>query len=40
MSNDEADKLMDTFEKWDAKQARSSFVHRMERKLARKERRN
>ena len=39
MSNDEADALMDTFEKWDAKHARSSFVHRMERKLRRKERR-
>jgi hypothetical protein len=39
MSNEEAEALMESFEKWDAKQARSSFVHRMERKLRRKERR-
>jgi hypothetical protein len=39
MSNDEADALMETFERWDAKHARSSFVHRMERKLRRKEQR-
>jgi hypothetical protein len=38
MSNDEADELMNTFEKWDEKHARSNFVHRMERKLRRKER--
>lgn len=38
MSNEEADALMDEFEKWDAKHARKHFIHRMERKLGRKER--
>lgn len=40
MSNDEAENLMESFEKWDAKHARSSFIHRMERKLNRKEKRS
>ena len=39
MSNEEVEALMESFEKWDAKHARSNFVHRMERKLRRKERR-
>lgn len=37
MSNDEAEALMDDFEKWDAKHAKQDFIHRMERKLNRKE---
>ncbi|MEI8338554.1 MAG: hypothetical protein WCF91_01340 [bacterium] len=36
MSNDEAEKLMEDFEKWDTKQARYSFIKRMERKFQRK----
>ncbi len=36
MSDEEAEALMDKFEKWDAKQAKHSFIHRMERKLGRK----
>ena len=38
MSNEEAEQLMDTFEKWDEKHARHNFITRMERKLNRKER--
>jgi len=38
MSSEEAEKLMDAFEKWDAKHAKHDFIHRMERKLHRKER--
>lgn len=38
MSNEEIDKLMESFEKWDNKQAKQSFLHRMERKMHRKER--
>ena len=38
MSNEEADELMDSFErKWKAKQKRD-FIGRMERKLSHKER--
>lgn len=38
MSNEEAEELMDDFEKkWDAKQKRD-FIYRMERKLSHKER--
>lgn len=37
MTNEEAEQLMDSFERWDAKHARQSFIHRMERKLGRKE---
>ena len=37
MSNEEAENLMETFEKWDAKRAKHEFIHRMERKLRRKE---
>lgn len=38
MSNEEIDAIMENFEKWDAKHARQDFLHRMERKLNRKER--
>jgi hypothetical protein len=38
MSIDEAEALMDNFEKWDSKHAKQAFIHRMERKLGRKER--
>ena len=38
MSNEEADRLMETFEKWDMKHAKSDFINKMERKLTRKER--
>jgi hypothetical protein len=37
MSIEEADVLMAEFEKWDNKQAKQEFIHRMERKLSRKE---
>jgi len=37
MSDEEAEALVDRFEKWDAKQAKHSFISRMERKLSRKE---
>jgi len=38
MSNEEAEALMEQFEKWDAKHAKHDFIRRMERKLVRKER--
>jgi hypothetical protein len=38
MSNEEVEALMNQFEKWDAKHAKHNFIHRMERKLDRKER--
>lgn len=38
MSIEEADGLMENFEKWDVKHAKQDFLHRMERKLSRKER--
>ena len=38
MSNDEVEALMNQFEKRDAKHAKHDFIHRMERKLDRKER--
>lgn len=38
MSNEEAENLMNEFEKWDARHARHDFITRMERKLYRKER--
>lgn len=37
MSNDELEKLIEDFEKWDAKHSRQAFIKRMERKLQRKE---
>lgn len=37
MSNDEADKMMDDFERWDRKNAKHNFIARMERKLSHKE---
>jgi hypothetical protein len=38
MSNEEVEALMESFEKWDTKHAKQHFLHRMERKLNRKER--
>jgi len=38
MSNEEAEVLMSKFDKWDTKHAKHEFLHRMERKLSRKER--
>ena len=38
MSQEEAEALMESFEKWDTKHAKQDFIHRMERKLSRKER--
>lgn len=38
MSNEEAEALMETFERWDAKHAKHEFIQRMERKLGRKQR--
>lgn len=38
MSIEEADALMESFDKWDEKHAKQDFLHRMERKLSRKER--
>jgi hypothetical protein len=40
MSNDEAEALMENFERWDAKHAKQDFIHRMERKLVRREKLN
>ncbi|HVX57963.1 MAG TPA: hypothetical protein VHA37_09655 [Candidatus Saccharimonadales bacterium] len=37
MSSEEAEALMENLEKWDAKHAKHDFIHRMERKLHRKE---
>ena len=36
MSNDEADALMERLERWDAKDARRKFLHRMEKKYTSK----
>lgn len=38
MSNEEAEQLMESFEKWDVKHAKHNFIDKMERKLSRKER--
>ncbi len=38
MSTEEAENLMESFEKWDAKHARQHFISKMERKMQRKER--
>jgi len=38
MSNEEAEALMNQFEKWDSKHAKHEFIHRMERTPSRKER--
>ena len=38
MSNDEADRMMDEFERWDVKNAKHDFIAKMERKLHHKER--
>jgi len=40
MSNEEAEAMMENYEKWDAKHAKHNFINRMERKLHRKERLN
>jgi|GEM_PF-1380309 len=37
MSSEEAEALMERFDKWDTKHAKHDFIHRMERKLSRKE---
>ena len=37
MSEEEAEALMEQFDKWDNKRAKHDFIHRMERKLNRKE---
>lgn len=38
MSYDEAEQLMDDFEKWDSQARKRDFISRMEHKLYRKER--
>ena len=38
MSSEEAERLMDDFEKWDNQDRKRDFITRMERKLHRKER--
>ncbi len=38
MSNEEAEQLMEIYEKWDVKHAKHNFIDKMERKLSRKER--
>lgn len=40
MSIEEAESLMDAFEKWDSHSQKRDFINRMERKLHRKERLN
>lgn len=40
MSNEEIEAMMEDLEKWDAKRAKHDFIHRMERKLHRKEKVN
>jgi hypothetical protein len=37
MSNDEADAMMEDIRKWEDKKSRAAFMHRMERKLYRKQ---
>jgi len=37
MSSEEAERLMDDFEKWDSQDRKRDFITRMERKLHRKE---
>jgi hypothetical protein len=39
MSSEEAEKLMETFEKWDTKHAKHNLISKMERKMHRKEKR-
>jgi len=39
MSSDDIETIMQSYDKWDVKNARLNFVHRMEHKLRRKERR-
>lgn len=40
MSNEEIETLMERLDKWDTKHAKQDFIHRMERKLHRKESRS
>jgi hypothetical protein len=39
MSHEEAENMMETLEKWDAKHAKQHFISKMERKMHRKEKR-
>lgn len=39
MSSEEAEAMMERFDRWDAKQAKHDFIVRMERKLSRREHR-
>jgi hypothetical protein len=39
MSSDDIETIMQSYDKWDEKNARLNFVYRMEHKLRRKERR-
>jgi hypothetical protein len=38
MSNEEAEAIEENYDRWTAKRAKQDFIHRMERKLSRKER--
>jgi hypothetical protein len=38
MSNEEAEAFTERLERWDAKHAKQDFIHRMERKMNRRER--
>lgn len=38
MSHEEADKIMTRFDKWDIKQVKRNFIHRMEHKFFHKKR--
>jgi hypothetical protein len=40
MSNEEVENLMESFDRWDTKRAKQHFLHKMERKLHRKEKLN
>jgi hypothetical protein len=40
MSNEEIENMMESFDKWDAKHAKQHFIHKMSRKLHRKEKLN
>lgn len=39
MTNEEAEAYMDNLDKWDSKLARKKFLHRMEHKMAVRQRR-
>ena len=38
MSYNDAEEIMESYEKWDLKHARRNFLEKMERKMARKQR--